>query len=68
MRGSTRSEDSHSHGDQELERLGDVGSRGTTPYESFIVITVTIVSVVPFFVFRTTKTNVLVHLYPKFPL
>jgi hypothetical protein len=23
---------------------------------------------VPFFVFRTTKTHVIVHLYPKFPL
>jgi hypothetical protein len=27
---------------------------------------ITIISVVPFCIFRTTKTNVLVHLYPKF--
>jgi hypothetical protein len=46
------------------------GARGTTPYfttvfTTFIVITVLIV--VPFFVFCTTKMHVIVHLYRKFP-
>jgi hypothetical protein len=31
------------------------------------LIVITVLIVVPFFVFRTTKTHVIVHLYPKLP-
>jgi hypothetical protein len=46
------------------------GARGTTPYFTTVLTTfivITLISVVPFFVFCTTKTPVIVNLYPMLP-